>query len=279
MDFIYPILSVIAESIATTIDKLNYNKNKINPGQLVFLLFSTMVAGLLVSLVFIHPSFPILSFGTGALIVFIIAVSFGQNFFDYVGLSTKNLSVREPISNLQPILASFLAYVLFPSERKIKYVIAIFVGVIVLYIGSTDRKLKPKLDKGTGYLLLGIICSAILSNTYKYGLRTISPTYLLLFRAAGVLLLTQLFFRPNLRGLRKNQTIFGVGSGLIYIVGNLTQLYSIQYLGLNFTIMILLLGPGLIYVGSSLVLKETVQLKQIVTSAILLMIIVWAVYL
>jgi hypothetical protein len=70
-----------------------------------------------------------------------------------------------------------------------------------------------------------------------------------------------------------------VGSGLIYIIGNLSRLYSIQYLGLNFTILVLLLGPGLIYMASSLVLNEEVRLKQVATSTVLLMIIIWTVYL
>lgn len=279
MDFIYPLLSVASESVATTIDKLNYNKNKIKPGQLLFLLFGTMTAGLLVSLIFIRPHAPALSLGLVILMAFMIVVSFGQNFFDYVGLSTKNLSLREPFANLQPIIASFLAYILFPSERHLKYVVAIVIGAVILYIGSSDRKLKLKLDVGTVYLFLGVVCSAILSNIYKFSLDTISPTYLLLLRTIGVLVLSTLYFKPNIQGLRKGQLTLGVGSGLIYIVGNMSQLYSIQHLGLNFTILILMLGPALIYLGSSLVLKEKVQSKQLAASAALVAIIISVIYL
>jgi drug/metabolite transporter (DMT)-like permease len=279
MDFIYPFLSVAAESIGKTIDKLNYNKNKIKPRELLFLLFAAMTVSLLVFAFLAHKPLPVISLELGVLIASMIVISFGQNFFDYVGLSTKNLSLREPINNFEPILASALAYALFPSERNIKYMIAIFVGVIILYLGSADRKLKLTLDKGIIYLFLGVVCSAVLASVYKLGLETVSPTYLLLFRTSGVLLLTQLFFKPSLKSLKNNQIILGVGSGLIYIVANLSKLYSIQYLGLNFTIMVLLLGPGIVYTCSSLVLKEGVQLKQILTSAALLMIIIWAIYL
>ena len=279
MDFIYPLVSVVGESLGKTIDKLNYNKNNIKPGQLLFLLFSTNVIGLLLSLLFIHQPFPILSLSLASLIAFMIAISVGQNLFDYVGLSTKNLSLREPITNLEPILASFLAYLLFPSERNIKYIIAILIGVIILYIGNSNRKLKLELDRGIIYLFLGMVCSAAIVSIYKLGLETITPVYLLLFRTSGVLLLTLLFFRPGIKGLKQNQIRLGVGSGLIYIIGNLSRLYSIQYLGINFTILVLLLGPGLIYIASSLVLKEKVQLKQIVTSTALLIIIISVIYL
>lgn len=279
MDFIYPLFSVAGEAFGKTADKLNYNKNKIKPRELLFLLFVTMAVSLFLFSLFTHKPFPAISVGLGSLLISMIVISFGQNFFDYVGLSTKNLSLREPISNFEPILASALAYVLFPSERNIKYMIAIFIGVIILYLGSADRKLKLSLDKGIIYLFLGVVCSAILASVYKFGLETVSPTYLLLIRTVGVLLLTQLFFKPNLKSLRKNQITLGVVSGLIYVVGNLSRLYSIQYLGLNFTIMVLLLGPAIVYMCCSLILKEGVQLKQVMTSTALLMIIVWAIYL
>jgi drug/metabolite transporter (DMT)-like permease len=279
MDFIYPFLAVVGEAVATTIDKLNYNKNKIKPNQLLFLLFSTMTVGLLASLIFIHEPFPAMSLEVFVLIIFMIIVSFGQNFFDYVGLHTKNLSLREPINNFEPILASFLAYLLFPSERDVKYIVAILAGTIILYIGNSNRKLRLVFDVGTIYLFLGVVCSAILASVYKLGLEHASPFYLLLFRASGVLLLVQIFFTPHIKNLSKNQLVMGVGSGLIYIISNLARLYSIKYLGLNFTIMVLLLGPGLIYIGSSLILKEKITVKQIMTSLTLLAVVLWAVYL
>lgn len=279
MDFIYPLFAVVGEALATTIDKLNYNKNKISPNQLLFLLFSAMVAGLVISLPFTHRTFPSLTLATCGLVAFMIIVSFGQNFFDYVGLHTKNLSLREPINNFGPLLASFFAYVLFPSERNIKYIVAIVIGTAILYAGNANRKLKLEFDSGTVYLFVGVVCSAALVCIYKVGLETINPFYLLLFRSAGVLILLRLFFKPRLRSLRKNQITLGLSSGLIYILGNLSQLYSIEHLGLNFTIMILLLGPAVIYLGSWLILKEEILFKQIAASAALLAVIVWAVYL
>ncbi len=280
MDFIYPLLSVIGEVAGKTVDKLNYNQNKIKPGELVTLLFSTMIGSLLLLALFAHPFLPRLTIWFGCLMVVMIVVSFGQNFFDYVGLSSKNLSLREPINNLEPILASFLAYVLFPSERQIKYVVAIVIGVVILYWGNADKKLRLQLDKGTVYLFLGVVCSAISYSTYKLGLaEKVSPVYLLLIRTAGVLMLTRLLMRPNVASLDKRQVTWGIGSGFLYAISGLASLYSIQRLGLNFTILILLLGPGLIYICSSVVLKEKVLFKQLAASAALLFVIVLFSYL
>jgi drug/metabolite transporter (DMT)-like permease len=279
MDFIYPLLSAVVESAAKVTDKFNYQKNKILPKQLLFLLFSTMTVGLLISAIFIHQPVPDITLATTGLIIFMILVSFGQNFFDYEGMHTKNLSFREPINNLQPVLAAFLAYLLFPSERNSKYIIAILVGSVVLYVNNANRKLRLEVDKGVIYLFVATVASAILASVYKVGLEYVSPFYLLLFRSGGVLLLLGLFDKPRPRSIKKGQAILGIGSGFLYIVGNLLQLYSIKHLGLNFTIMILTLGPTLIYMGSAFVLKEKVLPKQVMASAALLAIIIWAVYL
>jgi len=279
MYFLYPFFAVLSESVAKTVDKANYNKTRIKPRELLFLLFSTMVVGTIISLPFVHQAFPSFSWKVITLLLLVIGVSFGQNLFDYEGLSAKNLSLREPINNMEPILASFLAYILFPSERNSKYIVAIFVGVIILYIGKANKNRKLTLDKGVIYLFLAVIASALLANLYKFGLENISALYLFLFRAVGVLLLVQLFFRVNFKDFTRSQLKLGVGSGLIYIIGNLTRLYSIQYLGLNLTILLLLLGPGVVYMASSLVLKETVQHRQVVTSLALLAVVIWATYL
>ncbi len=279
MDFIYPLLSAVAEAVAKTTDKLNYQKNKILPNQLLFLLFATMVVGLLIFSIFIRQPIPSVTLTIAGLIIFMIIVSFGQNFFDYVGLRTKNLSLREPISNFQPILAGFLAYALFPSERNIKYIVAIIAGSAILYASNSNRRLKLEFDRGTAYLFIGMVFSAVLASVYKVGLEHVSPFYLLLFRSLGVLLLVKVFMRPRLKGLKNNQVVLGIGAGVMYIVGNLLQLYSIQHLGLNFTIMILALGPAMIYTGCSLILKEKVLPRQIIASAALIGIIIWAIYL
>lgn len=279
MNILYPLLAVAGESFGKTVDKLNFNKNKISPSQLIFLLFSTMVAGLLVSLLFLRPPLPAISLGIGILIAAMITISSASNYFDFKGLSMTNLSVRQPIANFQPILASFLAYLVFPAEREPKYVVAIVIGTVILYLANSNRKFRIQFDRGVLYLTLAMVCSAVLQSIYKLGLESVTPMYLLLFRTAGVLAFSVLFLKLNLTSLTKKQAGYGIGAGLLYLMGNLGELYSIHQLGLNLTILILLLGPALVYLLSSLVLGEKVLFKQIAASVALLMIIVLVVYL
>lgn len=278
MSILQPLIAIIGESIAKTIDKLNFNKNKIKPTQLIFLIFSGMFIGLISFILITQESFPILDIKLVSLILLMIIFSLAQNIFDFTGISSKNLSFREPINNFEPIMASFIAFILFPSEREIKIIVAIIIGAIVLYLGNSDKKLDLKLDKGTICLFLAMICSAILVSIYKFGLEFISPSYLFIFRVSGILLILPLLKKINFKELSTTQISYGLFSGFIYFGGFIFRLFSIKNLGLNFTILILLLGPALTYFLSKIILKEKIQFKKIVISFILILIIVLAIY-
>ncbi|HEY8109114.1 MAG TPA: EamA family transporter [Patescibacteria group bacterium] len=274
---IAPFIAVLSEVAGKTIDKLNFNRHKIGSNELIVLLFGTILAGILISLPVIRPPLPDVSLALGAALALMIVVSFGQNYFDFKGLSTTNLAIREPISNFQPILASFLAFAIFPSEREIKYVAAIVLGSFVLYWGNSNRRFRLQWNAGALYFLLAAVCSAILASIYKFGLETLDPFYLLLIRTVGILALAPLLMRqlgPRLRKLNRKQVGYGIAGGIAYLIGNLAEYYSIRDLGLNFTILILLLGPSLFYLSCALVLKERVTAKQVATSAALLAIII-----
>ncbi|MEX2209923.1 MAG: EamA family transporter [Patescibacteria group bacterium] len=280
MVFIFPFIAVLGEVAGKTIDKLNFNRNNIGSNELIILLFGTMLAGILVSLPVIRPPLPDISLALGAALALMIVVSFGQNYFDFKGLSMTNLAVREPIHNFKPILASFLAFAIFPSEREVKYVAAIILGSLILYWGNSNRRLRLQWDRGVFYLFLAAVCSAILASIYKFGLERIDPFYLLLIRTVGILALAPLLMRRlGLRKLSRKQVGYGIAGGIAYLVANLAEYYSIRELGLNFTILILLLGPSLFYLSCSMILKERVTAKQVATSAALLAIIISASYL
>ena len=280
MVLLAPFIALLGEVAGKTIDKLNFNRHNIGSNELIVLLFGTMLAGVLVSLPIIRPPLPEVSFALGAALALMILVSFGQNYFDFKGLSMTNLAIREPIHNFKPILASSLAFAIFPSEREVKYVAAIVLGSLILYWGNSNRRFRLQWDRGVVYLFLAAVCSAVLASIYKFGLEHIDPFYLLLVRTVGILALSPLLMRRlRLRKLSRKQVGYGIAGGIAYLIGNLAEYYSIRDLGLNFTILILLLGPSLMYMACALILKERVTAKQIATSAALLAIIILVSYL
>jgi uncharacterized membrane protein len=273
MNFIYPLLAILGENFGKVTEKLAFKKTNITPPQDIFLSFIIMFVGVLIVITTFGHKIPKLSIGLFVLVVVMVIVSYLQNIFEAKGLKAKDLSFREPITDIKPVLISFLAFILFPSEREIKYIIGIILGSIILYFGNRALKQKLNIDKGTIYTIMAVIFSAILANIYKLGLETIPADFLFLFRTGGILILLLLLGKINFSHLQKRGALYALTSGLLYLIGSLASLYSIQYLGLNFTIMLMLLGPVLIYFLSYVVLKEKIPPRRIITS-ILLMIVV-----
>ncbi len=274
MSIIYPIIAVVSDSIGGVIDKYNFKKTKLKPETLIIIIFATMLIFMSIFLLVTRQTLPKISLFLTGILLLIIIFSFIQNFFQFKAISTDNISLLEPIKNFQPIIASFIAFVLFPSEREIKYIIAIIIGSLVLLWGNTDRDLKLKIDKGIVFYFFATIFAAILLNIYKFTLDLISPGFLFIFRILGVFMLMLIFtkFRPG--PFTKEETKFGILSGILYSLASLASLYSIVFLGLNFTIMLLLLGPAVTYTLSTSALKEKIKTKQIIASVILIALIV-----
>lgn len=269
MNFIYPLFSILGEVSAKTLDKFNLKIHKIDYKQLIFFVFSVRGLGMILLILLLRIDFPLLNFWQILLIATIILVSFFQNIFEFKGLSLKDLSYRQPISDFQPLLASFMAFIIFPSERQIKYLIAILIGCLILYWANSYKN-KITIDKGTWYILGGILFQAILSNLYKFSLDSIPAEYILLFRVLGVLLLLLAFTKVDFKSITKKQSTFGIISSILYLVGSLAALYSIKIFGLQFSILALMVSPVLIYWFSLLFLKEKIDFKKIISSLILI---------
>lgn len=277
MTILFSILAVLGDRFGKITDKFNFNKSKIHPDQEFFLVFISMFVGITGFILLTGSTFPILTAITVVVIIAIVVISYLENIFEFEGVKLKSLSYREPLIDFQPLLTSFLAYLLFPSEREIKFIIAIILGVAILYFTKKDRKHIFLFDKGTLYIILAIIFSSLLANLYKFSLDFLSSENIFFFRITGILFLwiTFHFMRKNtFRDMNKKSSVIGLLAGAFYFIGGLATLLSIEFLGLNFTVMILMLAPAVTYVLSHIILKEKAKPKQIISSILLIGVIV-----
>jgi len=273
MSLIYPLLNVLGETFGKTLDKFNFKFNNALPRQQMFLVFLAMAAGAILFVLYLGTPLPGLTAGLALLVIVMIALSFLQNYFEFRGIAAKDLSFREPFVGIQPLLASFLAYLLFPSERQVKFIVGIIAGAAILYFGNRGKDSKYAWDKGTAFILLGFAFDAMLANLYKFGLEALPPQWLYMFRVAGVFLLIVALGGLSFGKDQKKMALTGIAAGAFYLLGGLAQLYSILYLGLNFTILIMLLQPALVYLFSAVFLKEQLKLQRMITSLLLILLV------
>jgi drug/metabolite transporter (DMT)-like permease len=273
MDFLFPLVRIVSESIGKTIDKLNFRRNGIAARHLVILVFTGMSVSILLYIILAGKPLPHFTYISLSLVLLIGLISFLANVFDFASLKANDLSLREPMFGFKPILAGLVGYILFPEERETILLLAFALGAIAVYLGTHRRKLGDYQKKGMSYLLIAMLFYSLLPSIYKFTLEYVSPEYITLFRAASVLVLT-LIFLPVRKGMRSlSKTTYGLSSGVVYALGTVASLYAIQKLGVVVTMLFLLLEPALKYLAGFFVLKEKVRKGEIAASAALAVIV------
>lgn len=219
MNFIFPLIHIVGETTAKTIDKFNFRRNKITSWQLMLLVFMGMSVSLLAYIILADRPLPAFTSLTIVLLAGIGLLSFAGNIFDFLSLKYNDLSLREPIIGFQPILAGLFGYLAFPQERELRLLLAFILGGVVVYWGTHRRKLKKAERKGIGFLLLASIFYALLPSMYNLTLADVQPEYIALFRVVSILVLSLLFFRNSrkLKGFTKARVAYGLTS-VLYIL-------------------------------------------------------------
>lgn len=270
MGFLYLLISIIGESAAKTIDKLNFRRNRINPRHLILLIFFAMSATLSLYIFLTKQPFPHFTFISLSLVALIAVLSFGGNALDYVSLQKDDLSLREPLCDFEPIVAGLVGYALFPAERRPGFLLAFLVGAIIVYYGTHRRKLRRLQRKGMFYYLLAVCLYGVLPSVYKESLYYLSPAYIAWFRVVSVLILSTMFLPvKNVRKLSSKKLSYGLLAGSIYAVGAVASLYAIRDLGVVLTMLLSLLGPALRYWSGYFILRENVRVGEMVSSILL----------
>lgn len=279
INFLFPFISIAGDSAAKTIDKLNFSKTRIASRQLMLLIFLAMSVVLLLLIVITRQPLPSFSYPVLGVMMLMALISFGGNVFDYLSLKVDDISLREPLSDFEPILAGLVAYALFPAERKTGFLVAFVLGTVIVYWGSHRRKLRRLQKKGMTYLLLATAFYAFMPSIYSLALQYASPVYVAFFRVTAVFILTATFFPvKHLRVFTKRKITYGFSSGLIYAGTTVANLYAIQTLGVMMTMLLLLMGPTLRYLASYFILKEKVRKGEVAASALLATIILTTIF-
>jgi glucose uptake protein GlcU len=199
--------------------------------------------------------------------------------FDFRSLKVNDLSSREPVRDLGPIVAGFFGYMIFPSEREAGFLIILILSAAIVYWGSYTKHRRKNRRRGMIAMLLAVVLYAMLPSLYKLSFEFFSPEYILLFRVLGVLALSLIFISLMKKSrLPKNSITLGVSSGIMFTIAGITTLYSIAVFGLIVTMFFLLLGPALRYAIGYFVLKETAHKREMFASFLLALLVSYTLF-
>lgn len=246
---------------------------------MTLIIFITMSAVVSSYIVLTKQPFPLLPLTAIGLLILIALFSFGGNVFDVLSLKADDLSLREPLVDFEPIMAGFVAYLLFPGQRNTTYLIAFILGTFITFWGIHRRKLRKFQKKGMTYLWIAVVLYAILPSLYQEALVYMSPAYIAFFRVTSIVMLVALFFRPQKvrKAISTQGVLLTIISGLMYAIGAVASLYAISVFGVVLSLLFLMLGPSLRYLSSHFILHEKVRRGEVLSSVLLAVIVGFAV--
>lgn len=139
------------------------------------------------------------------------------------------------------------------------------VGVpIVSWSHGKAHSWQKLFSAGSGYVFADISLSAILDNLAKFGLYYFLPVYLALFRIGGVFLLCCIFFRVSWKEIPRGGLWLSVLPSIMFGIAAIARLTSFAVVGVQLTLLVMLLKPGLVYLLSRLMLKEKLEWRPII---------------
>jgi len=274
MNLFLPIITVVGSAVAGTIDKINFRRNGISPNHLMMLEFFSMSLSMVLLVVARGLPLPEFSLIAAGLMLLVIGISFAANCFDFRSLQVNDISSREPVLDVTPIIAGLFGYILFPSERETGYLIILLLSIVVVYWGSYSTHLRKAQKRGMRFVLGAVVLYAFLPSLYKLMFDYFSPEYILLFRVVGILALSLIFLSSAESSHFSRDTVsLGLLSGVFFTVAGLATLYSIAILGLIVTMFLLLLAPALRYSIGYFILREKIHRREMFSSLLLVIIV------
>lgn len=273
---IYPFIAAVIGAVSLVFEKKVFNKFK-QLDQIAFawwLFFCIVIVGLAVSpwLVTINPLAITPYFLWLLLALAFLAANYNMLF--YFGLRYKNVTEIEPFLLFNPLIAILIAGLFYHDERSWQVYLAAIIAGALLAWSHIKRK----------HIVIGKPLLAILGYSLLFGFEAViirqllivySPVALYLIRAIITTLFLWIVSKNNIPMIKIEQIPYFLVIATGAVIVNTLVYLSYQLQGISSTIFILMLSPILVYALSVFMLKEKLKWKNILTSIVILMLIIW----
>jgi drug/metabolite transporter (DMT)-like permease len=276
-----PIIGAFLEAAGMTIEKILLKNRIFNYKNYTVYGFLAIIIAMLPLIFFfwkISPEAYLLK----NLFVFFLIIFFSilANLFTFVALKRENLSVLEPIRLMQPLFTILLAFIMsfffqiYYSERNYSILILGFIASITLVI-SNIKKNHLFFDKHIIAALLGSLFFAIELVLSKFILPYYNSFTFYFLRCLIIFLITFMIFKPKFKADNKSMSLIFL-TGIIWVIYRIILYYGYEIYGIVFTTILFILAPVFIYAFAKVFLKEKLTLRNIISSAIILICVILA---
>ncbi len=196
---------------------------------------------------------------------------------------------REKITNLEParileplfvillaILFSFFAGELF--QRDIRDIIPALIAALALifpYIKKEHLAVNKYIIAavlGSFFFALELVLSNLILQFY-------SPVSFYFFRCLSIFIISLVLFRPSLKPLKdKRMAVTILITGAVWVIYRIAVYFGYLNYGIIFTTLVTMLGPVFVYLFAKIILKEKLNWKNMLSSAVIIGCILYALF-
>ncbi len=204
------------------------------------------------------------------LLIAMAVVAVLWNVFYYQGIQKENLHEFELIMLLSPLVTIMFAEIFIPAERSWSVFIAgVIASLALIFARFKSHHLKvSRVAKRTMLAMVLMSFESILINEL---LGVFSPVALYFVRTFIIALVFTLVFKPKV--LKMPTMAFGLTilSAMLGVIQMVLKFYGFQNLGIVETTMILIMGPFLVYIMSSIWFKEKLFKRDVAAAMVVVL--------
>ena len=279
-----PIIGAFLEGAGMVLEKKILKKPKINYKNYTVYEFLALVLVMLPLIYFFWQIKPE-AYKPINLLIFLAVIFFSilANLLIFYSLKRETLTKLEPIRLMQPLFTIVLAFIfsfvfdgIYSAEKDFAVLSLALIASISL-VASHIKKHHLVYDKYIIAALLGSLFFAVELVISKAILSYYSSLTFYFLRCLSVFLVALIIFRPKISLEPKTKILFLI-TGAIWVAYRLILYYGYLTLGIIFTTILFILGPIFIFIFARIFLKEKITWRQIVSSIIIIICVIIAIF-
>jgi drug/metabolite transporter (DMT)-like permease len=280
-----PIIGAFLEGVGMTIEKKVLKLREINYKNYTVYVFLALVLVMLPLIYFFWKIDP-KAYHPINLLIFLSVILFSilANLLIFYSLKRETLTEIEPIRLMQPLFTIVLAFAfsfifdgIYSNEKNFA-VLGLALIASTTLIASHVKKHHLVYDKYIIAALLGSFLFAVELVISKLILSYYSSLTFYFLRCLFVFLITLIIFKPKMN-LKPKTSLLLLITGAIWVIYRLILYWGYLELGIVFTTILFILGPIFIYIFARIFLKEKITWKQIVSSIVIIICVIIAIFL
>lgn len=274
--YLLPVIAAIADAVYLTVTKFFFRKyGKFSNREFIWVLFATIVGILLAALpsLGVWPSWVEVQTVAWPLVGLVVLATI-HNLLSSWAIEHEHISEVQPFLMFTPLMAILVVSIFYPDERIWQiYLASGIAGVLLIWshLKKSHFVWSPGLAAICGFIVLYGFEVVLLRQL----LPVFPPLILYLVRCGLILLALTGFARPDFSMTKPRHMLYFILLGGLAVLSTWAAYTAFTVLGINHTLFVFVLSSVLVYWFSALFLAEKWQLKNIITSAAIVGLVLW----